>query len=47
MAGLSPEHDALQLRNWAISPEDAMLTLEEIAYRILSHREPNAKAAEQ
>lgn len=42
-----PEHDALQLRNWASRPEDAMLPLEEIACRILSHREPNAKAAEQ
>jgi hypothetical protein len=30
-------HDALQLRNWAIRPDDAMLSLEEIAYRILAH----------
>jgi hypothetical protein len=32
-----PESDALQLRNWAVYPEDAMLSLEEIAYRILKH----------
>jgi hypothetical protein len=32
-----PESDALQLRNWAVHPEDAMLPLEEIAYRILKH----------
>jgi len=38
-------HDALQLRNWAVSPEDAMLRLEEIAHRILSQEEtPNSKA---
>jgi len=30
-----PTHDALQLRNWANNPEDAMLPLEEIARRIL------------
>jgi hypothetical protein len=30
-----PEHDAFQLRNWAVNPEDAVLTLEEIALRIL------------
>jgi hypothetical protein len=34
-----PAHDALQLRNWAETPEDAMLTLEEIALRILSQEE--------
>jgi hypothetical protein len=28
--------DALQLRNWAVSSEDAVLPLEEIALRILS-----------
>jgi hypothetical protein len=28
--------DALQLRNWALCPEDSMLTLEEIAIRILN-----------
>ena len=28
--------DALQLRNWALRPEDSMLTLEEIAIRILN-----------
>jgi hypothetical protein len=34
-----------QLRNWAIRPEDAMLSLEEIAYRILAHDgKRNAKA---
>jgi hypothetical protein len=40
--------DALQLRNWAIRPEDAMLSLEEIACRILSQEENrHAKAAER
>jgi hypothetical protein len=28
--------DAFQLRNWAPSPADSMLTLEEIAIRILN-----------
>jgi hypothetical protein len=28
--------DALQLRNWALRPEDSMLTLQEIAIRILN-----------
>lgn len=43
-----PSHDALQLRNWAIHTEDAMLSLEEIARRILAHEDnPNAQAAEQ
>jgi hypothetical protein len=27
-----PEHDAFQLRNWAIDPEDAVLPLGEIPY---------------
>jgi hypothetical protein len=31
--------DALQLRNWAACPEDAMLPLEEIACRILSEKD--------
>jgi hypothetical protein len=30
-----PTHEALQLRTWAIVPEDALLPLEEIALRIL------------
>jgi hypothetical protein len=34
-----PERDALQLRNWAIRPEDAMLSLQEIACRILKHQD--------
>jgi hypothetical protein len=29
-----PTDYALQLRNWAVSPEDAMLSLEEVARRI-------------
>jgi hypothetical protein len=42
------EHDAFQLRNWALSPDDAMLSLEEIACRILKAEEnSNAKAAKQ
>ena len=28
-------HDAIQLRNWAARPEDAMLPLQDIAHRIL------------
>jgi hypothetical protein len=32
-------HDAFQLRNWANSPEDAMLTLYEIAVAILDQEE--------
>jgi len=32
-------HDALQLRNWAAIPEDAMLPLEELALRILGQEE--------
>jgi len=31
-----PTQDALQLRNWAVTPEDAMLPLAEIARHILS-----------
>jgi hypothetical protein len=31
--------DALQLRNWAVRPEGRMLTLTEIAIRILDHDE--------
>jgi hypothetical protein len=30
-----PFNDAIQLRNWAERPEDALLTLAEIAARIL------------
>jgi hypothetical protein len=41
---LVPTHDALQLRSWALTPEDAMLSLEEIAGRILI-REENQSAA--
>ena len=36
---LVPTHDALQLRNWAVRPEDSVLTLEEIAHRILDQDE--------
>jgi hypothetical protein len=32
-------HDALQLRNWAVRPEDSLLALEEIAHRILDKDE--------
>jgi hypothetical protein len=34
-----PPHDALQLRNWAKTPDDAMLAVEEIALRIPSEGE--------
>jgi hypothetical protein len=34
-----PTQDAFQLRNWANSPDDAMLPLEEIALRILIQEE--------
>jgi|HubBroStandDraft_5_1064220.scaffolds.fasta_scaffold267488_1 hypothetical protein len=34
--------DAFQLRYWALRPEDSMLTLEEIAIRILEHGERSA-----
>ena len=37
-----PTHDALQLRNWAIVPEDALLPLAEIALRILRQEETQA-----
>ena len=43
-----PTLDALQLRKWAVRPQDAVLPLEEIANRVLNHEErKNAKAAEQ
>jgi hypothetical protein len=32
-------HDALQLRSWALTPEDAMLSLEEIARHILGQEQ--------
>jgi hypothetical protein len=32
---LVPSDEALQLRNWAVTQEDALLSLEEIAIRIL------------
>jgi hypothetical protein len=35
--------DAIQLRNWAVSPKDAMLSLEEIACRILNEENSNAE----
>ncbi len=38
-----PTKDALQLRNWALTAEDAMLSLEEIACRVLNPKE-NVKA---
>jgi hypothetical protein len=34
--------DALQLRNWALTPKDTMLPLEEIALRILIEEKRNA-----
>ena len=34
-----PTDDALQLRNWAPAPDDALLPLKELAHRILSHEE--------
>lgn len=34
-----PTKDALQLRNWALTAEDAMLSLEEIACRVLNPKE--------
>ena len=36
-----PFRDAIQLRNWAIRPEEAMLSLEEIADGILKQENPN------
>jgi hypothetical protein len=41
-----PEQDAVQLRTWAVTPVDAMLSLEEIARGILI-REENQKARGQ
>jgi|ERR1700678_2043751 hypothetical protein len=40
-----PAHDAFQLRNWAETPEDAMLTLEELALRILIEEYRNPRSA--
>jgi hypothetical protein len=40
-----PAHDALQLRNWAETPEDAMLTLQELALCILSEEEGRPHSA--
>jgi hypothetical protein len=37
--------DAVELRNWAVSPEDCVLPLEEIAHRILDQDERRAIAA--
>ena len=34
--------DAFQLRNWALRPEDSMLTLKEIAISILANGERSA-----
>ena len=34
-----PVDDALQLRNWAVTPENALLPLEQIALRILREEE--------
>jgi hypothetical protein len=34
-----PTQDALQLRNWALDPGDALLPLAEIAVRILRQKE--------
>ena len=43
--GIVSTQDALQLRLWAIRPEDSVLTLEEIAHRILDQEEdPQATA---
>jgi hypothetical protein len=36
--------DAFQLRNWAVSPEDAMLSLAEIAVAILDQEEKRNSA---
>ena len=39
--------DAIQLRNWAVRPEDSLLPLAEIAHAILDREENReAKAAE-
>jgi hypothetical protein len=37
-----PTDDALQLRNWAVGPDDALLSLRDLAHRILSHEEDQA-----
>ena len=37
--------DAMQLRNWAVRPEDSVLTLEEIAHRILEQDEEQKATA--
>jgi len=29
--------DAIQVRNWVVHPDDAMLSLQGVAYRILKH----------
>jgi hypothetical protein len=43
-----PINDALQLRNWAVVPEDVILPLEEIARRIVTQEEnSNVNTAEQ
>jgi hypothetical protein len=34
-----PVHDAVQLRNWAVSPEDAARPLDEIARHIVNQEE--------
>jgi hypothetical protein len=39
-----PERDALQLRNWAVHPGDAMLTLREIALGVLREEENQNRA---
>jgi hypothetical protein len=38
-----PTADALQLRNWADTPQEAMLSLEEIASHILDREPPNTE----
>jgi hypothetical protein len=42
--GLVTTEEALQLRNWAVTQEDALLSLEEIASRIL--REDRGKESQ-
>jgi hypothetical protein len=43
-----PFYDAVQLRNWAVRPQDAILSLKEIADGILRQEgNPNARAATQ
>lgn len=39
------EHDAFQLRNWALTPEDAVLSLRQIALRILMIEDARAEGA--